>query len=203
MVPRVLGVVHRVLGVLRRVLGFVHRVLGVLHGVLGVLHRVLGFVHRVLGVTTRGARGSTQGTRGTTQGTRGTWTGTGCGRRWEPGMGRVRPVRIIRGQVLGQFGVHQRARTGVGGPGTPTDNFSRLGKKNVVGRKKCQPSGLTGRTSQRRTLSRNGGIRRSHAEGPGFESRSDQYLNRRNKTQFLSPNEPETSFSGHNRRRPT
>ena len=50
-------------------------------------------------------------------------------------------------------------------------------KKNVGWRKKCQRSGMTGLNLRRRTVSRNGNIRRCHAEGPGFESRRDQYLN--------------------------
>ena len=55
----------------------------------------------------------------------------------------------------------------------------------------------------------------SNPGGPGgslFESHRDQYLNRRNKTRFLSPNEPKCTrnlffrskpnFSGQNRRKP-
>ena len=50
-------------------------------------------------------------------------------------------------------------------------------KKNLGWRKKCQQSGMTGPTLRRRTVSRNGNIRHCHAEGPGFESPRDQYLN--------------------------
>ena len=42
---------------------------------------------------------------------------------------------------------------------------------------------MTGLNLWPRTISQNGNIRRRHAEGPGFGSRRDQYLNWRNKTQ--------------------
>ena len=55
--------------------------------------------------------------------------------------------------------------------------FCQVVKKNVRWKKKCQRSKMTGLDLRPWTVIRNGNIRRCHAEGPGFESRRDQYLN--------------------------
>ena len=76
--------------------------------------------------------------------------------------------------------------------------FVGWGKK-VFGGKKCQrsetvvywskwsPTPVVNGPDRARL---NGNIRHFLAGGSGFESRRDEYLNRRNKTQYMSPNEP-------------